>query len=141
MRNGARYSKLAARIFAMARPCGKRAWCPPMGLHITKRQRDQEQPKMIRYHCWSELLPTIEAALAAHGYYIEVPLLRRDNGAATMVMTHGLASVLLAQRPDDATLEIEIWGTAQSVVAELLESLPIPLHKESSPAIVARDGA
>jgi hypothetical protein len=52
---------------------------------------------MIRCHCWSDLLPTIEATLAAHGYHIEVPLQKRGNGAGTMVMTYGLTSVLLAQ--------------------------------------------
>jgi hypothetical protein len=96
---------------------------------------------MIRYACQSELLPMIEAALAAHGYHIEVPLHKRGNGAGTMVMTHGLTSVLLAQWPDNATLEIEIWGVAQPVVANLLESLPIPLHRQPSPAIVVREGA
>ena len=29
---------------------------------------------MISYSCPSELLPTIERTLAAHGYQIEVPL-------------------------------------------------------------------
>jgi hypothetical protein len=84
-------------------------------------------------------LPIIEAALAAHGYHIEVPLQHRSNGAGTMVMTYGLTSVLLVRRPDNATLEIEIWGVAQPLVANLLESLPIPLHKQPSPAIAARD--
>ena len=96
---------------------------------------------MIRYTCQPELLPTIEAALAAHGYYIEVPLQKRVNGAGAMVMTYGLTSVLLIQWPDNARLEIEIWGVAQPVVASLLESLPIPLHKQASPAIVVREGA
>ena len=94
---------------------------------------------MIRYHCWSNMLPTIEAALASHGYRIEVPLEKRSNGAGTMVMTCGLASVLLAQYPDNATLEIEIWGVDQPVVANLLESLPIPLRKQSSGAFVVRE--
>jgi hypothetical protein len=96
---------------------------------------------MIRYHCWTDLLPMIEAALAAHGYRIEVPLQKQSNGAGTMVMVNGLASVLLAQWPDNATLEIEIWGVAQPLVANLLESLPIPLHRQSSPAIVVRESA
>jgi hypothetical protein len=94
---------------------------------------------MIRYACQSELLPIIEAALAAHGYHIEVPLQKRGNGAGTMVMTRGLASVLLAQYPDNMTLEIEIWGVAQPVAADLLESLPIRLHRQPSPAIVVRE--
>jgi hypothetical protein len=96
---------------------------------------------MIRYACQSELLPIIEAALAAHGYQIEVPLQERSNGAGAMVMTYGLTSVLLAQWPDNATLEIEIWGVAQPVVAEVLESLPIPLHRQPSPVLVAWEGA
>jgi len=96
---------------------------------------------MIRYACQNELLPIIEAALAAHGYHIEVPLQERSNGTGAMVMTYGLTSVLLAQWPDNATLEIEIWGVAQPIVANLLESLPIPLHRQPSPAIVVRKGA
>src|SRR3954447_5888007 len=91
---------------------------------------------MIRYTCQSELLPTIEAALAAQGYHIEVPLQKRSNSTGMMVMTYGLTSVLLAQWPDNARLEIEVWGVAQPVVADLLESLPIPLHKQPSPTII-----
>ena len=96
---------------------------------------------MIRYLCWSDLLPTIEAALAAQGYHVEVPLQKRSNGAGTMVMTCGLTSVLLAQWPDNSTLEIEIWGVDQTVVANLLESLPIRLRRQPSPAIVLRQSA
>jgi hypothetical protein len=95
---------------------------------------------MIRYSCQSELLPTIEGALAAHGYQIEVPLQQNARGASAMVMTLGLSSVLLAQEPTHATLEIEIWGVAQPVAAKLLDSLPIRLHKESAPAIMDREG-
>jgi hypothetical protein len=96
---------------------------------------------MIRYDCQSELLPMIEAALTAHGYHIEVPLQTGCGGARTMVMTCGLASVLLTQYPDNVTLEIEIWGVAQPAVASLLESLPIRLHKQPLGALVAREGA
>jgi hypothetical protein len=95
---------------------------------------------MIRYACQNNLLPIIEAALAAHGYHIEVPLQQRGNGAGTMVMTHALTSVLLAQYPDNMALEIEIWGVDQPIVANLLESLPIRLHKQPSPAMVVREG-
>ena len=95
---------------------------------------------MIHYYCSSDLLPTVEAALAAHGYHIEVPLQRLGDSAGTMVMTCGLASVLLAQWPDNETLEIEIWGVAQTIVAALLESLPIPLRKQPSPALVVQQG-
>jgi hypothetical protein len=96
---------------------------------------------MIRYHCWSDLLPTIEAALAAQGYHIEVPLQQNAVGASAMVMTCGQTSVLLAQEPAHTTLEIEIWGVAQPVVAKVLESLPIPLHKQWAPTIMVREGA
>jgi hypothetical protein len=96
---------------------------------------------MIRYYCQGELLPTIEGALAAHGYHIEVPLQQNAVGARAMVMTCGLTSVLLAQAPDHATLEIEIWGAAQPTVANVLESLPITLHRQSMPANFAREDA
>ena len=46
-------------------------------------------------------------------------------------MTCGLISVLLAQAPDDATLEIEIWGADQPLAANLLDSLPIPWYRQS----------
>ena len=96
---------------------------------------------MIRYQCSSYLLPTIEAALAANGYHVEVPLQKQSNSAGAMVMTCGLASVLLAQWPDNATLEIEIWGVAQPIVANLLESLPIPLDRQPSPSLAVPKGA
>jgi len=89
----------------------------------------QEQYKMIRYYCQSELLPMIEGALAAHGYQVEVPLQQNAVGASAMVMTCGQTSVLLSQEPAHTTLEIEIWGVAQPVVAKVLESLPLRLHK------------
>ena len=96
---------------------------------------------MIRYHCWSGQLPLIETTLAAHGYQVEVPLKRRSNDAGTMVMICGLTSVLLTQLPDNATLEISIWGVAQPVIANVLEALPVRLHKQPAPAIVGREHA
>jgi hypothetical protein len=96
---------------------------------------------MIRYSCPSELLPTIENTLAAYGYQIEVPLQHNADGASAMVMTCGLTSVLLAQAPEHATLEIEIWGADQPIAANLLDSLPIPLHKQSAQAIAVPERA
>ena len=87
---------------------------------------------MIRYSCSREHLAMIEDSLAAYGYQIEVPLQHNAGGASAMVMTCGLTSVLLAQAPDGATLEIEIWGMDQPIAANLLDSLPIPLHKQSA---------
>ena len=94
---------------------------------------------MIRYACRRDMLPTIEAALIAHGYQIAMPLHKRSSGAGTMVLARGLTSVLLAQELDTALLEIAIWGVVQPAIANVIESLPIALHKQPSPAIVARE--
>lgn len=72
---------------------------------------------MIRYACRSDMLPMIEAALAAHGYHIAMPLHKRSNGLGTVVLTYGLTSVVLLERPDNATLEIKIWGVTQPAIS------------------------
>ena len=78
----------------------------------------------LRYHCLPDMLPIIEATLAANGYSVEVPLQRGSGGAHRMVMSSGAASVLLARHPNSETLEIEIWGAGQPHVVHLLETLP-----------------
>jgi len=42
----------------------------------------------------------------------------------------GTTAVLLAQPPNNAVAEIEVWGAGQSATADLFESLPIELHKQ-----------
>jgi hypothetical protein len=71
---------------------------PAIGLHVTTRYREQEHETMIRCACRSDMLPMIEAALAAHGYHIAVPLQVRSNSEGMMVMARGLTSVVLLER-------------------------------------------
>lgn len=83
----------------------------------------------LRYHCQPDMLPIIEATLAANGYAVEVPLQRGSGGAHTMVMSSSAASVLLAQLPNSETLEIEISGVGQPHVVHLLETLPFRVNR------------
>ena len=85
----------------------------------------------ILYTCQPELLPIIEAALAANGYTIASPFQRSLSGGSTLVMTSGLATLLLAYTPDHTLAEIEVWGDALAVAMELLESLPFVLTKQT----------
>jgi hypothetical protein len=80
----------------------------------------------------------IEAALAANGYIIEVPLQRSVGGPTAMVMSSGLASVLFVQPPGSETLEIEVWGVGQPLVERLFKSLPLRLHRQEQLSALAR---
>jgi hypothetical protein len=73
----------------------------------------------------------IADALAAHGYTMEIPPQECARGTTATVMTQGLATVLLLETPDQAKVEIECSGAASDVTAQLLESLPLPLQKDS----------
>ena len=86
-------------------------------------------PNMAHYICASELLPMVEAALAANGYVVEAPLEKQIGGDTLVVMTRGAAIVLLSQSMQRQQADIEIWGDAQAAVTTLLESLPIPLRR------------
>lgn len=85
----------------------------------------------IRYICHGERAPIIAEALAAHGYVVEIPPRKCASGTTAWVMADGLATVLLLETPKHATVEIECSGAARDVTAELLESLPIALEKDS----------
>jgi len=90
----------------------------------------------VRYTCQPELLPFVEAALAANGYTVATPFQRSRNGATTMVMTSGLVTLLLAHTPDQTVADIEVWGDALAVAVELLESLPFTLNKQTLPSSI-----
>jgi hypothetical protein len=85
----------------------------------------------IRYICRGELATVIAQALVTHGYTVEIPPQQCASGATTTVMAQGTATVLLVEAPDHVTLEIECSGAAREVTVQLLESLPLPLHKDS----------
>jgi hypothetical protein len=85
----------------------------------------------IRYACASDMLPIVETALALKGYRVEIPRQRSIGGASALVMSQGLTSILLAGDPATEIGLIEVWGVPQSTAAQLLESLPIELIKQS----------
>ena len=87
-------------------------------------------PRFTRYICKPELLPTVEAVLAAHGHTIAIPPHHAPNGASAMVMTSGVTSVLLTQTPEHGHAEIEVWGPAQAATVQVLEAAPIELYKQ-----------
>ena len=84
---------------------------------------------ITQYTCRREILPMVEAALAANGYMIDVPLQKQNDGSTLLVMAQGAAVVLLIESAQQESAEIEVWGEARSAAIGLLESLPIPLSK------------
>jgi hypothetical protein len=89
----------------------------------------------IRYTCAHELLPCIEAALAAHGYTILIPLQPSVSGANTLVMISGETSILLTYPTAGQVGEIEVWGPGQTAATMFLEALPMALQRQpTSPA-------
>ena len=85
----------------------------------------------IRYVCASDMLPVVETALALNGYWVDIPRQRSIGGASALVMSQGLTSILLAADSASEIGLIEVWGVPQSAAAQLLESLPIELIKQS----------
>jgi hypothetical protein len=85
--------------------------------------------QFMRYTCNAGLLPIIKAALLAKGYTQADPPRAQSHGATAMVLQRGTTDVLLVQPPNNGVAEIEVWGAAQSTVAEVFESLPIELHR------------
>ena len=85
--------------------------------------------EFLRYTCTAGLLPVVEGALIANGYTLADPTHAQSRGATAVVLLRGTTAVLLAQPPNNAVAEIEVWGAAQSAVAEVFEALPIELHR------------
>ena len=92
---------------------------------------------MVSYTCRHEILPIVEAALAAHGYVLESSRSKPINGTSLMMMAaYNSGGVLLTHNKTSELAEIDIWGTAQSAASSLLESLPLLLEKRSGAAAV-----
>ena len=85
---------------------------------------------MVRYTCMRAILPTVEAALAAHGYILERPLTKEVNGDRMLIMTNRLAVVLLSERSQSEMAAVEVYGAAQAAATALLEQLPINLAQQ-----------
>ena len=84
---------------------------------------------MVRYTCMRAMLPTIEAALAAHGFILERPLANEVNGERKITMTHQSAIVLLSECAQRELADIVVSGTTQAAAMTLLEQLPLGLAK------------
>jgi hypothetical protein len=85
--------------------------------------------QFIRYTCQAGLLPVVEATLIARGYTRNGRPGTQRSATAAVVWQYGTTAVLLAQPPNNAVAEIEVWGAGQSAVAEVFEGLPIALHR------------
>jgi hypothetical protein len=84
--------------------------------------------QFMRYTCNAGSLPAIQAALIAKGYTLVGSPQAQGCAATAVVLQRGTTAVLLAQ-PNHGVAEIEVWGAAQSAVAEVFEALPIELHR------------
>jgi hypothetical protein len=99
-------------------------------------------PTIVHYICEREVLPTVEGALVANGYRVEIRGQPSANRTTALIMTRGLTSVLLTDGPNQAQAAIEIWGLGQALVAQLLESLSLEVRRPSAgswPSLVAAD--
>lgn len=85
---------------------------------------------LARYTCPRDLVPCIEAALAANGYVIAESSTRGDDNVL-VVMRCGAVQVLLASCPGSDLAEIEVWGAAACAAVQLLESLPCALTRHA----------
>jgi len=85
----------------------------------------------VRYTCPRELVPCIEAALAANGYAVEAATRLGAGHDILEVMQCGAAQVLLATYPGESAADIEVWGDAQTIAVHLLESLPYTLARQA----------
>ncbi|MCU0490535.1 MAG: hypothetical protein MUD01_02910 [Chloroflexaceae bacterium] len=95
---------------------------------------------MIAYTCRHEMLPIVEAALAANGYTVELLLSPHQSGVSMVLMKDRDCSVLLSHSKPQDEGQIEIWGAAQTVAGLLLETLPLQLEKQSYQASSSDEG-
>jgi hypothetical protein len=86
---------------------------------------------LARYTCHRDLVPCIEAALAANGYVVTETVQRENDGTVLVVLCSGTAQVLLATCPDNDAADIEVWGDAQAAAVQLLEGLPFDLLRHA----------
>ena len=85
--------------------------------------------QFMRYTCNAGVLPVVRAALITKGYTLVDPPRAQSGGATAVVLQRGTTAVLLAQPPNNAVAEIDVWGAAQSAVTAVFEALPIELHR------------
>jgi hypothetical protein len=98
-------------------------------MYPLRSKRERAVSQFMRYTCTAGVMPVVKAALIAKGYTLANPPRAQSDGATTVVLQSGTTAVLLAQPPNNAVAEIEVWGAGQSAVAAVFESLPIALHR------------
>ncbi len=79
---------------------------------------------MDRYTCLPELLPAIEASLAASGYVATAPLRHAIGGTRITVMTRGAAIVSLREDLGRDMADITVYSSAEMGGIGVLEELP-----------------
>jgi hypothetical protein len=98
-------------------------------------------PNIVHYICERELLPSVEGALAANGYRVDIRGQPSANRITALIMTRGLTSILLTDDPNQAQAAIEIWGLGQAIAAQLLESLSLEIHRPLANSLTALNAA
>lgn len=86
---------------------------------------------MTYYTCRRAMLPTVEAALAADGYRLELPLTKARNGDRITIMTRGAAIVLLAECAQSDLAAVEVLGNSPDAAITLLDELPAGLVRRA----------
>lgn len=79
---------------------------------------------MQRYTCPSDLLPMIEAALAAEGYVIEEPLQRAVGGSRIVVMSCDADVISLHEDIAHNTADITVYSSGKARGPTALAQLP-----------------
>jgi hypothetical protein len=77
-----------------------------------------------RYTCPRELLPVIEAALAAEGYMVEAPLQRNVGGSRMTVMTRGGSVISLHEDRARDMADITVYHDDATGRLAVLDELP-----------------
>lgn len=79
---------------------------------------------MERYTCPRELLPVVEAALAAEGFTVEAPLQRKVAGVRVTVMTRGASVISLHEDAAHDMADINIYQETEPLKLAVLDELP-----------------
>jgi hypothetical protein len=86
--------------------------------------------QFIQYTCQHEMLPSIEALLAANGYAVITARQTSSMGTTSVAMQCNATVVLLMYNPMTDVTELEVWGSARGATTDLLQSLPFTLHRQ-----------
>jgi hypothetical protein len=83
---------------------------------------------MIRFSCSPDVLPVVTTQLAQEGFTIVNP---NNSGAVKLaIRLNGEAAILITNPPNDGAV-VDVYGEGQFSVAQMLEALPIDLHRQN----------